>query len=569
MSRRHLTRFIGPLLATAIFIAIGVGVLLGTGRFTRDATLVAHTNAVIARVDEIEARLRDAESAQRGYLLTGRLQYLVDYGNNRSALPELIARLRAQVRDNPPQARRQVDLDRKIGERIRQLEHTLAIHRRDGAAAAYRSIGASAQSTSTRIRDLSRQMVLAERELLTRRAESSERSALLLRGLAIAGIPLGLLVIGLIYRLMLREIRGRAAAERETARSNARLQASVGELERRGTDLRDLSHFGSMLQSCVNADEALRLTVEVMARLAPDTGGSVYRVRASQDYAEALIHWGRHAAPSQQVLPPEDCWALRRGQPYLARGDGLRCAHVEPGAADASAGANDSASACIPLIAQGEQRGFVYLSAEDARFPGDLQLIEAAAEQLAMALSNLELRERLRIQSIREPTTGLYNRRYLEESLGRELSRCERRQLPVALMMLDLDRFKLFNDTHGHAGGDALLAAFGTLLRELSRPEDIACRYGGEEFTLILPEASPATARARAETIRAAVQAMRVEHLGSELPEVTVSIGVASFPAQGATPDALLRAADKALYRAKREGRNRVEVAEAPAPLET
>lgn len=193
-----------------------------------------------------------------------------------------------------------------------------------------------------------------------------------------------------------------------------------------------------------------------------------------------------------------------------------------------------------------------------------MQLIETAAEQLAMALSNLELQERLRIQSIREPLTGLFNRRYLEESLARELARCARRGLPLALMMLDLDHFKRFNDTHGHPGGDALLAGFGRLLQQLSRQEDIACRYGGEEFTLILPESTPQAAAERAEQIRAAVEAMRVPHLGKDLPPVTVSIGLACFPHDGQEPEALLRSADQALYRAKAQGRNRVESSHDP-----
>lgn len=557
MSRYRLTHDIGPLLAIVIFIAIGVGVLFGTQRFIRDAALVSHTNGVIARVTEIEARLRDTESAQRGYLLTGRAEYLADYSNSRAQLPDLLAELRQQTGDDDEQQRRVARFERLIEQRLQQLERTLSVYRNDGLAAASAAIDQNVQSTSTGIRVLSKQMLQVERGLLTQRAESSRESALLLRSLAIAGIPFGLLVLGLIYRLMRREIRGRAAAEGETARSNARLQAFVGELERHGGDLSDLSRFGSMLQSCVSADEALQLTADLMSRLAPGSGGTVYRIRASKDYAEAMTHWGAHAASSQAIFSPDDCWAMRRGQPYSIHHDGLRCKHVEVGAAE------DVASTCIPLIAQGNQLGFVYLSSTRQDPPGDLQLIEAAAEQLAMALSNLELQERLRIQSIREPLTGLYNRRYLEESLDRELSRCERRQLPVALMMMDLDHFKRFNDMHGHGGGDALLAGFGRLLRELSRPEDIACRYGGEEFTLILPEATEATAQARAEDIRAAVKAMRVEHLGSELPEVTVSIGVAMFPEQGSTPDALLRRADKALYRAKREGRNRVVIADA------
>src|SRR5690606_31677351 len=145
----------------------------------------------------------------------------------------------------------------------------------------------------------------------------------------------------------------------------------------------------------------------------------------------------------------------------------------------------------------------------------------------------LSLRERLRLQSIRDPLTGLFSRRYLEESAARELARCERRDCPLSLLMLDIDHFKAFNDLHGHAGGDALLARFGKLLAEHSRGEDIACRYGGEEFTLILPEAPAEAALQRAEAIRAAVGGMRVRHMDRELPKVTVSIGVATFPADG------------------------------------
>jgi diguanylate cyclase (GGDEF)-like protein len=188
-------------------------------------------------------------------------------------------------------------------------------------------------------------------------------------------------------------------------------------------------------------------------------------------------------------------------------------------------------------------------------------LIDSAAEKLSMALANLSLQDRLRQQSIRDPLSGLFNRRYLEESAARELNRCARRGLPLSLLMLDIDHFKSFNDVHGHAGGDAVLAQFGKLLQSMSRGEDIACRYGGEEFTLILPEADLDAASERAEAIRLAVEAMQVPHLGKVLPQVTVSIGVAGYPAHGNSPEALMQAADEALYRAKRGGRNRIDVA--------
>lgn len=552
LTTRRIANQIGPLLAALIFVAIGVGVLQGTDRFATDARWVSHTNEVIARIDEIEARLRDAESAQRGYLLTGQVDYLASYHSGKTQLPELFAQLDNLVRDNPGQKQRIAQLRTLIDHRLRQTDNTVRIYQVQGLAAAQAAIGTEARITSDAIRRQARLMGDAERALLVQRAASSDRSAILLKALAVAGIPFGIAVIAMVYVLMLREIRGRSAAERQTLAANARLQASVAELEHTGADLRELSHFASMLQSCVQAEEALTLTTQLMQRLLPGTGGSVYRIRASNDYAEAMAHWGVAAVRSAQMLPPDQCWALRRGKPQLVHGPGeaVRCRHVESGS---------GATACIPLNAQGHQLGFLYVSAADDGFLARVQLIETAAEQLAMALSNLQLQERLRIQSIREPLTGLFNRRYLEESLARELSRCERRGLPLALMMLDLDHFKRFNDTHGHPGGDALLAGLGKLLQGLSRPEDIACRYGGEEFTLILPEATAELALQRAEQIRAAVQAMRVQHMGKDLPPVTVSIGVAVAPHDGTDPESLLGHADRALYRAKARGRNRVE----------
>lgn len=551
-SARLLTNHVGPLLAALIFVAIGVGVLHGTDRFASDARWVSHTNEVISRIDEIEARLRDAESAQRGYLLTGQVSYLAQYQAGKEQIPDLLARIRLQVSDNPMQAQRITQLSTLIEHRLRQADKTVRLYQEQGLVAARAAMGDQVRITSDAIRRQVRVTNEAERALLVERAASSDRSAMLLKALAVAGIPFGIAVIGMVYVLMIREIRGRGRAERETRASNARLETTVAELEHTGADLRELSHFASMLQSCVQAEEALALTTQLMERLLPGTGGSVYRIRASNDYAEAMAHWGVQAVPSAQMLPPDHCWALRRGKPQLVHGSGdaVRCRHIESGG---------GATACIPLNAQGLQLGFLYVSAADDGFLARVQLIETAAEQLAMALSNLQLQERLRIQSIREPLTGLFNRRYLEESLARELSRCERRGLPLALMMLDLDHFKRFNDTHGHPGGDALLAGLGKLLQGLSRPEDIACRYGGEEFTLILPEATPELALERAEQIRAAVEAMRVQHLGKDLPPVTVSIGVAVAPHDGGDPESLVGHADRALYRAKSRGRNRVE----------
>jgi diguanylate cyclase (GGDEF)-like protein len=182
----------------------------------------------------------------------------------------------------------------------------------------------------------------------------------------------------------------------------------------------------------------------------------------------------------------------------------------------------------------------------------------SVAERIGLALANLKLRETLRTQSIRDPLTGLFNRRYLEESLEQELRRAVRHQRRLGLIMLDLDYFKRFNDTFGHDAGDALLSRFGALLQRQSRAEDTACRYGGEEFLLILPEASLEVTRQRAEQVREAVKQLQVEHRQRALGAITVSLGVAAYPEHGATAEALVQAADAALYRAKAEGRDRV-----------
>jgi diguanylate cyclase (GGDEF)-like protein len=548
----------GLVVAALIFVAIGLGVLFGAQRLIADARSVAHTNEVIGRLDELEARLRDAESAQRGYLLSGDVDYLADYHGSRDQVPALVERVAQLVSDNPGQERRARALRADVELRMHQMANTLLRHDSDGLAGARAAMGDDVLETSSAIRRQKAAMVEEERVLLEQRAASTRNSANALRAMAVLGIPLGLAVIAAVYLLLVREIRRRSEAEAATAEVHARLREGLAELEHKSADLRALSRYGGMLQSCVDPEEALQLARRMLATLRPGMAGTIYRMRNSQDHAEAVVHWGTHRAISAETLVPESCWGLRRGQPHLVEDAGAsHCPHVSAPDADGIA------TACVPLSAQGVQLGLLYLSDIDAGFLARMDIIEAAAEQLSMALSNLSLRERLRLQSIREPLTGLFNRRYLEESATRELARCARRQLPLSLMMLDIDHFKAFNDVHGHAGGDALLAQFGKLLAEHSRGEDIACRYGGEEFTLILPEAGIEAALQRAQAIRAAVEKMRVRHLGKELPQVTVSIGVAAFPGDGDSPEALLQAADQALYRAKHNGRDRVEAASA------
>jgi diguanylate cyclase (GGDEF)-like protein len=192
---------------------------------------------------------------------------------------------------------------------------------------------------------------------------------------------------------------------------------------------------------------------------------------------------------------------------------------------------------------------------------GDAVLKGFAEILIALAVSNLNLREALRLQAIRDPLTGLYNRRYMQEFLEREIHRARRRGRPLAVMMLDLDNFKRYNDTFGHPAGDEALRFVGDTLLLSVRSEDLACRYGGEEFCVILPECSLQQAAVRAEEIRTRLKELHSER-ASEIPGViTVSIGVAAFEETTDKGNLLLKFADDALYQAKRAGRDRVVVA--------
>jgi diguanylate cyclase (GGDEF)-like protein len=240
----------------------------------------------------------------------------------------------------------------------------------------------------------------------------------------------------------------------------------------------------------------------------------------------------------------------------------LLCEHLSPPLA--------AGYYCVPLIAQGETLGVLHLRAV-APGPGGVSrpaisescqsLTSRVAEHIALSLGNLKLQEALRHQAIRDPLTGLFNRRFMLETLERELYRVQRKGSSLCVIMLDLDHFKRFNDTFGHAAGDALLSALGRLMLNHVRKEDVACRYGGEEFTVILPETSLQTAYERADELRQLVHGLHLEHLGQSLGGITISLGVAVYPQHGKNPETLLEAADKALYEAKHAGRDQVVAA--------
>jgi diguanylate cyclase (GGDEF)-like protein len=353
-------------------------------------------------------------------------------------------------------------------------------------------------------------------------------------------------------------------ASAELREVNDELVARSAELEARGRIIDVLGKMAHRLQSCDSEEEFADVVRRFASQVLPQVPGVLYLLNNSRNVLRAAAEWNSPNHHKPDFRPP-DCWALRRGHDHVVSGVDVEvvCHHVTE--------SPDLSYRCFPMLAQGETLGLLYVEEPAASDPerltaaraaiADHWRIEIMVENIALALGNHRLREALRIQSIRDPLTGLFNRRYLEETLEIEFARASRAKTPLSIMMIDVDHFKQFNDSFGHDAGDAVLKAVAQALNNGMRRGDITCRYGGEEFTIFAPGAALQDGERRADVLRQAVAAMSLAHNGRPLGTITCSFGVAAFPIHGATPAEVLQAADEALYRAKKAGRNRVEIA--------
>ncbi len=344
--------------------------------------------------------------------------------------------------------------------------------------------------------------------------------------------------------------------------ANENLTSSMAQLEQFMQEIVLLNEMGNLLQTCRTMEEAYPVISQSVRELFPNKTGALYIINDSKNIVELVAAWGESIfAGTQHAFTPDDCWALWHGQLRIVEnGDtNLLCQHLGH--------LTSTAYMCMPMVAQNTAFGVLHL-----RNPlgfllprwdeSQLRLAQRASDSIALALMNLKLREALRQQSIRDPLTGLFNRRYLEETLQREVRRAARNQRPVGIIMIDIDHFKHINDTFGHTAGDVLLSEIGSFLRSNVRGEDIACRFGGEEFVLIMPEATREITSQRAEHFRKNLKQLSVKQSDQLVGRITLSLGVAIFPDHGSTGEEVLQAADVALYRAKRQGRDRVVIAE-------
>jgi diguanylate cyclase (GGDEF)-like protein/PAS domain S-box-containing protein len=385
--------------------------------------------------------------------------------------------------------------------------------------------------------------------------------------LALHGVPLQLNGETRGAYLIYEDVSEQTKAIEAQQRHAESLNRLVKELELRTKQMTALNEMGSLLECSGTVKEACAVVADSLRKLFPDApSGALYVFKSSRNLVEAVLRWGTIGSASEPTFPPEDCWSLRRGQPHWSEhpGTGVSCQHL--------LNSLSTECLCVPMVAQGNTVGVLYLEFKGASSlrpdtgtevvrDSHQRLAISVASQIALSLASLQLRETLREQSIRDPLTRLFNRRFLEESFDRELQLAGRKKQSLAVLFLDLDHFKRFNDTFGHDAGDMVLQSLADLFRSFFRSTDLCCRYGGEEFAIILPESSSQDAVLRADALRAEVKNLRLKYKKEPLGSLTISAGVAAFPEHGSTSSELLKIADQCLYDSKSRGRDVVTVA--------
>lgn len=356
----------------------------------------------------------------------------------------------------------------------------------------------------------------------------------------------------------------------ELSRTNTELHHSIGKLEIQNRQISMINAMGDMLQACRTVKETYYVIMDSMQQLFYSDSGLMAMRNAPDDY-EVVISWGGVPEASLHSFAVHRCWCLKKKSNHVVEDDNQHkaCVHVEK--------VPNDGYICEPILDHGVQIGVIHLlcntrqlkhtASEDFQTVDDRKhLIHTVAEHASLAISNIKLQLSLREQSIKDPLTGLYNRRHMEHSLHRELDLSLRNNEQGSIVMIDVDHFKNFNDTYGHLAGDAVLKGLGSYLKKHIRSSDVACRYGGEEFILILPNTNAEQSQIRGEVLRAGVEnELRINFQKSNLPPVTISVGIACFPSNDATitPEKLIKLADNALYEAKSQGRNRVVITHA------
>jgi diguanylate cyclase (GGDEF)-like protein len=561
-----------------LFLILSVGWLSNrsTRQFIDNNRDISHSHELLEKLADIFSLMKDVEALEHGFVITGNERYLETYETTKLETGLALQGLQSLAAGDPLQREKLEIVRRLVTQRILFSKQVIDSRRNKGFEAVANAQGSDrGKKVMDSLRKAVAELETGETARLKERMKQAEAGAghtmLLFSILSFLVLTFTILVFAVLHY----HFTGRKRAEQLLQQANQELTVWVNELEHSKHEIILLNEMSDLLQSCFTLQEAGSIITQHAQQLFPFDSGAFFLVGESKKMLEAVAAWGDKPI-GQRLFQPADCWAFRQGQTYQAGSvvSEIRCSHLDS--------YSSTPYICIPILGQGEILGLMHLQSgtptastdpkpvepSDSRLDSSqksrYRLAVTVAKQVGLALANLKLLETLRNQATRDSLTGLFNRRLLAESLEREILRAERSRSFVGIIMIDIDHFKRFNDTFGHAAGDTVLQQLASLLQEQTRGGDLACRYGGEEFALVLPEASLEGALQRAEQLRREVRHLNLYQGQQSLGVITLSLGVAVFPEHGGTVETLLGAADEALYRAKAAGRDRVAAAAAP-----
>ncbi|MCK0743977.1 diguanylate cyclase [Chromohalobacter nigrandesensis] len=565
------------------------------------ARSVAQTLEVIADANHLMRLFMDAETAQRGYALTRDGDYLAPYQRALSTFPLTLRRLKEASNDEI-QYRRLEQANHLFRQWIKDVATDSIIKTRSENTELLPLDDKASKRLVDDFRTVMRTFIDTEQDAFHARQVDSQDAAKRAQHIMVWSILLALVSALLTWWPLFR--RTRHAVSEITQRSQrmvagdlsqrvalrgrdefawmantfnamaARLEALVATEQRtsrelaervnvlvrdRTREMRARHDLVEALQACRSTQEAQSTLRDQLPRVFANTlGGTLWCLDAHTAVPHRICQWGEDKGD----VNGDECLTLNDGGirdvTLPAAQDAEVCSHLRT--------AHPGRHLCIPLKGTQGPVGILHLhlaSTTDETGNGDPQaeFAKGAAENMALSLSNVRLREQLEEASIRDALTGLYNRRFLDDTLTRELARAERQPGPLSVLMLDIDHFKPINDDHGHALGDRALIEVAELLVDNVRRGDIVCRYGGEEFLIIMPGAGLSAARQRGEHLRQQVATLDIPRDDATPLHLTISLGLACYPQHGEDAATLLHHADMALYEAKQGGRNRLAIA--------
>lgn len=531
----------------ALVFTVGGGLIVysNTRHLIEIRNWLDHSQTVLSSIQTESQRLDRLSASMQLFQATGDINYMRAAESSLAATQSGVATLQNLFQDNASQRHHTDELEASVI----ALTHAVETARQS------KTVPDQQIQACHNILDVIQQ---EERGLLKERSNESQDSSVrsLLAGAGYLGLLLLVLIV--LFGFLIRDALRRRSFEKQLSVTNDHLEATIEALERRGAEAALLKATRDELHLCVTSAEAQACTCRHLQALVPGSSGATLIINNSRSMLEIAATWNNPTSLADGFAP-DACCGLRAGH-LRWRSPGhsaINCSHFT--------GEPPENYVCIPLAAQGETLGFVYLTfptqeiADLAR--SRILQVNEMVELAAMTIAGLNLRAKLENQSIRDGLTRLFNRHFMAIALEREVHRALRSTTPLAVLMIDVDHFKAFNDTFGHEAGDTVLREVAECFRQSVRSEDVVCRYGGEEFIIILPETNEETAVERAELIRLAVGKLRVRSKGETLRQITVSVGIALYPSPARDATDLVRLADRALYDAKHAGRDRVHVA--------